>query len=189
MNDNSLSMLMHEIDACIMQSPYPEDPIHSLNTLEWLLKLMPDADEVLRIAARGHDIEHADDERRVSASSFSSYDEYKEAHARNSALVLSEIMLDCGMDEQFIEDVGILVANHETGGTPRADVLMHSDVLSFFHVSLPLYLDRKGVDTTRKRMIWSYKKLPFALRKEVGEMEYIDEQMQELVTDLVRNDF
>jgi len=189
MNDNSLSILSREIDKYIMQSPYPEDPIHSLNTLEWLLKLMPDADEMLRIAARGHDIEHADDERRVSASSFTSYDEYKEAHARNSAVVLSEIMLDFDMDKQFIEDVGLLVASHETGGTTRADVLMHADVLSFFHVSLPLYLDRKGVDTTWRRMIWSYKKLPFALRKEVGEMGYIDEQLQALVTDLIRNDF
>ncbi len=35
----------------------PEDPRHAENTLDWLLKLKPDADEALQIAALGHDIE------------------------------------------------------------------------------------------------------------------------------------
>ena len=54
----------------IKKSQVPEDPIHSKNTLEWLLKLKPDADDALKIAALGHDIERAIAERKVRREDF-----------------------------------------------------------------------------------------------------------------------
>ena len=48
-----------KIEKIIKNSLVPEDPIHSKNTLEWLLKLNPHADDALKIAALGHDIERA----------------------------------------------------------------------------------------------------------------------------------
>ncbi len=53
--------LKSEIEETIRNSAVPEDPVHSKNTLEWLLRLNPDADEALKIAALGHDIERAID--------------------------------------------------------------------------------------------------------------------------------
>ena len=53
------------IEAVVAESSVPEDPLHSKNTLSWLLKLKPDADEALQIAALGHDIERAIERRKV----------------------------------------------------------------------------------------------------------------------------
>jgi hypothetical protein len=56
---HSIDCVKKRIEEIIKTSPVPEDPIHSKNTLEWLLWLKPDADEALQIAALGHDIERA----------------------------------------------------------------------------------------------------------------------------------
>ncbi len=53
-----------KIEKIIKNSLVTEDPIHSKNTLEWLLKLKPDADEALQIAALAHDIERAIEKRK-----------------------------------------------------------------------------------------------------------------------------
>ena len=170
-----------EIDRMILRSSFPEEPFHAINTVEWLEKLAPDADDNLRLAALGHDIERACDDRRIRSVEYDSYDDYKLAHARNSAEILTEIMADSGMTPEDAADIANLVANHETGGGPRTDVLMYADMLSFFAVCLPLYYDRKGPETTRRRAVWGYKKLPAELRGLVAAMEDPDPELDALI--------
>ena len=62
---DKISLVKRKIEEVIKGSSVPEDPIHSKNTMEWLLKLMPDAGESLKIAALGHDIERAIEKRKV----------------------------------------------------------------------------------------------------------------------------
>lgn len=164
-----------------MGSPFSEEPFHSENTLEWVLILMPDADEALQIAALGHDIERSDPDRRVRAAGYDTFEQFKEAHALNSAQILSEIMEEEGMDQAFVNDVARLVAHHESGGNEREEVLKNADTLSFFQVCLPLYFDRHGPERTRKRMVWGYRKLPAELRGEVTDMDYPDPDLEALV--------
>ena len=59
-----------KIEKIIKNSLVPEDPMHSKNTLEWLLKLKPDADEALQIAALAHDIERAIGKRKVKRKDY-----------------------------------------------------------------------------------------------------------------------
>ena len=61
----SLERVARRIAEVIAGSTVPEDPEHSRNTLEWLLRLDPKADAALRIAALGHDIDRAVEERKV----------------------------------------------------------------------------------------------------------------------------
>ena len=49
---NHIDRLKNEIRSIISGSEVPEDPVHAQNTLEWLLKLKPDADDALKIAAQ-----------------------------------------------------------------------------------------------------------------------------------------
>ena len=42
---DSIDCVKKRIEEIIRKSPVAEDPIHSKNTLEWLLWLVPDADE------------------------------------------------------------------------------------------------------------------------------------------------
>jgi hypothetical protein len=173
------------IDDIIVQSPFPEEPFHSINTLEWLLRLDPEADDILKIAALGHDIERAVPARKVKAADYDTYDDYMEAHARKSADILTEILVECGVAPEATDEIAFLVAHHETGGGERLDLLMNADVLSFFHVCLPLYFDRKGPEITRKRMVWGYKKLSPESRRKVAEIEFPDPELGNLVRDTI----
>ncbi len=100
---NSIDRVKKSIEAIISGSSVPEDPVHSKNTLNWLLKIKPDSDEALQIAALGHDIERAIDRRKVRREDFEHYDQFKAAHAHNSAEILQEVMLDCGVDKTLIK--------------------------------------------------------------------------------------
>jgi len=62
------------IEAVISGSSVPEDAPHSKNTLQWLLKLQPAADEALQIAALGHDIERAVNDRKVRREDYGEQD-------------------------------------------------------------------------------------------------------------------
>ena len=171
------------INTIIVQSPFPEEPFHSVNTLEWVLKLNPEADEALQISALGHDIERAYNEKHVHDTDFETYEEYKQAHALNSAQLLSQLMEECGVDQNIVDDVAHLVAHHEIGGTEREDILKNANIISYFHVCLPLFYDRRGEDVTRKRCVWGYKKLPENLRSIVAEFDYMDPELKDLVRD------
>ncbi len=74
-----------------------EDPSHAEDTLKWLLRLSPRADEALQIAALAHDIERAVEEGRVYRADYDDYDIFKADHARNGAKILRKILNKCGV--------------------------------------------------------------------------------------------
>ena len=185
MDATSFDAVKKRIDAIVIQSEYTEEPFHSLNTHEWLLRLDPEADRGLQIAALGHDIERSLPERKVLARNYDSFDFFMLAHAENSAQILSEIMTECGLPEGEVDDIAFLVANHETGSGDRIDLLINADVLSFFHVSLPFYYDRRGAETTKRRLVWNYKRLSPGLRYHVSEIDFVDEELRALVDEAV----
>ncbi len=177
----NLDFLKKEIEKIIKKSQVPEDPLHSKNTLEWLLKLNPEADEALKIAALGHDIERAIEKKKVCREDCKSYDEFKNAHASNSAKILKEVMKKWKVKKEFIEDVFFLVSHHEIGGNRRVDVLKNADSISFFEVNLPCYFVRNGVEETKKRCLWGYKKLPNNLKEVVTNFRYEDKEVEFLL--------
>ncbi len=140
-------------------SSVPEDPRHAENTLEWLLRLEPDADEALQIVALGHDIDRAVEARKVQRANFTDYDVFKAAHARNGAIILKEIMDEGGVPQDIAEEVCRLVCCHEVGGDPRSDLLKDADSISYFDVNLPLYYERNGWEETKRRCLWGYRRL------------------------------
>ncbi len=178
---DKIDRVKKKIEEIIKKSSVPEDPIHSKNTLQWLLKLKPDADEALRIAALGHDIERAIEERKVKREDYESYDEFKSSHALNSANILKEIMDAYNIQKELTDDVFFLVSHHEIGGTKRADLLKNADTLSFFQVNLPHYFNRNGEEETERRFLWGYNKLPKSLKKIVNEFHYQNKELDSRV--------
>ena len=181
---DSIDCVKKKIEGIIEKSLVPEDPIHAKNTLEWLLKLKPDADEPLRIAALGHDIERAIEEQKVRRKYYESYNKFKKAHALNSAKILKEIMEECNVRKELVDDVFFLVSRHEIGSDRRVDVLRDADSISFFHVNLPYYFVRNGVEETKRRCLWGYKKLPRNLQEVVTKFNYEDKELESLVKGL-----
>lgn len=181
MKMDNIARLKRKIEGIIEKSLVPEDPLHAQNTLEWLLKLKPDADEALKIAALGHDIERAIAERKVKRQDYKNYDEFKEAHALNSAKILAETMLGYNLSKELVDKVFFLVCQHETGGAREGDVLRNADVLSFFQVNLPYYFSRNSVVETKHRCGWGYKKLPAKLKRVVAGFDYQNKELASLV--------
>ena len=134
MKNETIDKLKSKIGNIIVLSPYSEDIFHSINTAEWVLKLNPDTDIALEIAAFGHDIERGVEDRRVIATHYETFNEFKQAHALNSAQILVEVMEECCVDQVIIDDVAHLVANHEVGGDKREELLKDADVLSFSYL-------------------------------------------------------
>ncbi len=175
------SLCKKRIEGIIERSLVPEDTVHAKNTLEWLLKLKPDADDALKIAAYGHDIERAIENRKVRRKDYKSYDDFKKGHALNSAGILKEIMEDCNVRRGLVNDVFSLVRHHETGGGGRTDVLSHADAVSFFQVNLPYYFVRNGLEDTKGRFLWGYKRLPDNLKRVVAKFDYQEMELDSLV--------
>lgn len=153
-----MEQAMAAIRQYIAGSSTPEDPAHADNTLHWLLRLKPDADVALQLAALGHDIDRASPDK-VQRQDFADYDSFKAEHARHSAEILEELLHRHGIPAAITERTCELVRRHEVGGTPDADILKDADSLSYFDSNLPLYLRREGEQEALRRSIWGLQRL------------------------------
>ena len=93
-----------------------------------------------------------------------------------------EIMKDCKINQELIEDVYFLVRHHEIGGDSRVNLLKNADTISFFDVNLPYYFERNSLEETKKRCHWGYNKLPNNLKRIVSGFKYIDKKLMSLVS-------
>lgn len=182
---DSINCTKQRIRAIIARSRVPEDPRHAENTLEWLLRLKPDADEALQIAALGHDIDRAIETRKVQRADFADYDTFKATHARNSGRILKEIMEACGVAPDIEEQVYRLVCHHEVGGDPRADLLKDADGISYFDVNLPLYYERNGWEETKWRCVWGYGRLSARMRTVAENLSYENQELNALLKEAI----
>ena len=186
MGTGSIECTKTRIRAVVAGSLVPEDPGHAENTLEWLLKLKPNADEALQIAALGHDIERSLDDRKVKQADFADYDTFKAAHARNSAEILREIMEDCGVPQDLASEVYWLVCRHEAGGDPRADLIKDADSISFFEVNLPLYYNRHSRKEVLQRCVWGYRRLSERMQQVAQTLSYDNAELDALLKEAIR---
>lgn len=183
---NSIECARKRIRATIADSRVPEDPRHAENTLEWLLRLDPGAGQALQIAALSHDIDRAVEDRKVRRADFDDYDVFKAAHARNGAGILRTILEECGVDQPVRDEACRLVICHEVGGDPSSDLLKDADSISFFDTNLPLYYQREGLEETRRRCIWGYRRLSPRMKELVNGFTFKDEALTRLLEEVAR---
>ncbi len=174
------------IKEIISHSKVPEDPVHAENTLEWLLRFDPRADQALQIAALAHDIDRAVEEQKTVRSDFNDYDEFKAAHANNSANILRQILEQIDITESIAGEACRLVSLHEVGGDPRSDLLKEADSISFFEVNLPLYFKREGWDESKQRCIWGYQRLSDRSKKVLEKITYENAKLTQLIKDCLK---
>lgn len=177
----SIECVKARIRATVARSAVPEDPVHAENTLEWLLKLNPAADEALRLAALGHDIERAVAPRPFRKQDFDDYDEYKAAHANRSATIIGEILKECEVPIEISEEARRLVGRHEHGGDERSNILKDADSLSFFQTNLPLYYSRVGWEEALRRCRWGFDRLSPGARELFRSIKHKDPALNRLL--------
>ncbi len=182
---DSINCAKQKIRAVIAASRVPEDPCHADNTLEWLLRLEPDAGEALQLAALAHDIDRVIEKVKVRRANFDDYDAFKAAHARHGAELLRSILTTCGVARDIVDEACRLVEVHEVGGDPDADLLKDADSISYFDVNLTLYYQREGWAETKRRSLWGYRRLSARARKIVENIGYEEEAMIRLLREVI----
>lgn len=181
----SVECAKQKIRLVIAGSRVPEDPRHADNTLEWLLRLEPDADEALQLAALAHDIDRAIEETKTKRAHFDDYDAFKTAHARNGAKILRPILTACGVHGDVVDETCRLVASHEVGGDPRSNLLKDADSISYFDVNLPHYYRREGWAETKRRALWGYRRLSQRAKEMVKHFGYEEEALMRLLREVI----
>jgi hypothetical protein len=182
---NSIDCAKQSIRAIISESSVPEDPLHAENTLGWLLKLDPGADQALQIAALAHDIERAVKAQKVHREDFRDYNTFKAVHAHNGAKILRAILKKCGVAKSVADEACRLVALHEVGGDPRSDLLKDADSISYFEVNMPLYHQREGREETIRRCKWGYQRLSARMKEVVKTITHEDELITRLLKKVI----
>ncbi len=185
---DNIDCAKQKIRAVIAGSRVPEDPRHADNTLEWLLRLEPDADQALQLAALAHDFDRAIEEIKVKRTDFDDYDAFKAAHAHNGAEILRSILIRCDVEGDIVDEACRLVEVHEVGGDPSSDLLKDADSISYFDVNLPLYYQREGWQETKRRSSWGYRRLSARAKELVNKICYLDERLVQLLREVIHED-
>jgi len=183
----ALKTAKQEIRAMIALSSVPEDPLHAENTLQWLLKIKPDADDALQIAALAHDIDRAS-KQKVKRDDYEDYDAFKAAHAKHGATILRDILEAHGVCSNIIDKACHLVLHHEVGGDPEANVLKDADSISYFDYNLPLYYGREGWKETKRRCVWGYRRLSHKMRKVLPSIHHQETKLNQMLQEVI-NEF
>ncbi len=187
MNTNCPKALEKKIIKIISGSSVPEDYAHALKTRDWVLKLKPEADWPLQIAALAHDIERAFPHKKVKRQDFDDYDEFKKAHAANSTQIMREILNQYSLDPEIKERILTLIKHHElsSDNDPDLAVLKDADSLSFFEVNLPLYAQRNSDSEVLFRMKWGYQRLSPSARLKVENLHFQNERLNKFVEEVI----
>jgi len=187
MNTKSFKALEKEIKKIIAGSTLPEDYAHALKTKELVLKLNPWADWSLQIAALAHDIERAFPHKKVKRQDYPNYDEFKKAHAANSAQIMREILARYDFDSDIKKRIIRLIEHHEFGldNDPELAVLKEADSLSFFEVNLPFYAQRSNDSEILFRMKWGYQRLSPSGRLKVKKLSFQNEKLNKLLEEVI----
>src|SRR5476651_1582935 len=150
--------LKKKLSEQISKSKTPEDLSHAQNTMEWVLKLRPDADEILQLAGLAHDIQRSYEER-LTKNNFSNYDEYLSAHAKRSAEIASQFALESGYGIEEADRLKYIISEGEFNSQiPDIQLLRDANSISIFDNNLRFYLANKGKEWTKTKMEENYKR-------------------------------
>ena len=178
----SFDLIQKEIYSILPESPLDFELMHAQLVLKWVLKLKPDADEALKIAALARDIDRAiTGITEKDLSDYSKINEFKKEHSVRSANFIAELLVKHGCQEEIIKKVKDLVEKHEVGGDSESDILMNADSLAYFEYNIPSYLKRNGEERTREKIKFMFSRLSDDAKKLVKQINFSDSQIASLV--------
>ncbi len=176
-----------EINKILPNSPLEEEPIHSKLTLKWVLKLKPNADKALQIAALAHDIDravtgitethHLKDHGKLG--------EFKKEHAERSAKIISDLLEKIGYEKEFVEKVKGLVLNHEVGGDEETNALKDADSIAYFDYNIGHYFRRNGKEKTQIKIRFMHDRMSEKAKKLLEKIKFKDKEVEKLFRETI----
>ena len=158
-NSSNFNKLKSELADIFSKAEFELEGAHSLDTLDWVKKIDPNAGESLQIAALAHDIDRGI-KPKIKRKENETYDDYKTRHAKRSSQLIAWLMAKNDYSKELIKETGRLVENHEVGGDKETDILMDADSISFFSCNIDWYYNYKSrnLDETKKGIKYKYER-------------------------------
>ncbi len=120
MMKNKFTQIKKEIEKILPNSPLVFEQKHSKLALKYVLKLKPNADEALKIAALAHDMERGiTGITEKDMKDYSQINEFKKAHSIRSAKIIAHLMKNMDMKTIRLKKSGILWRTMNLEGTKK----------------------------------------------------------------------
>lgn len=152
---------------------------HMLRTGFWLREIYPEADDVFYIAAICHDIERLFPLREGEIKPPKTLrdednEEYLIWHGKRSAEFAEKLLREYGFsDEQKLERIKTLIAEHSFGGTKERDLMRDADSLSFFENNAEMFIEKNEDKKALKEKFDSeYERITLPKAKELAKPFY-----------------
>jgi len=184
---NKFDFVLEEISAITKNAADKTEYGHSQSVWQWVLKLKPDADIALQIAALGHDIDRSFGDYRKMKARFKTYDGYKKEHALLSAKITCEILKKHNFDKATIDKVRHLIENHEIGGEGDVVILMEADSMTFFN-NLPHYRQEHTQKETMDKIRFMYNRLSDKAKSIVRRADFNNVEFAKLFREAINNE-
>ena len=185
---NKFDKLVKEVEGIIFKSPVKTDLAHARSARKWVLKLKPDADQALEIAALAHDIERGVEPKynKLNREKWGDYNEHKKRHSERSAKLLVQLLQKYDFDGPFIDKVKRLVLGHEFGGDEETDILVDADSLSFFEENFEGYYTKYGEEDTRKKIRFMYDRMSDQSKNFLSGFKYDDSKLDSIFKEEIK---
>ena len=163
----------HDLAKPLVRADYN----HALDTWQWALRLDPDADLAIQLAALLHDVERlaTEADRRIEHRA-ADYQAFKNGHAARGAEMAGALLEEAGVDAGTRRRTARLIAGHEHAAAPgdpdagAIALLNDADALSFFSLNSVGYLDYFGPEATRRKVAYTLRRLRPEARRHLDGM-------------------
>jgi hypothetical protein len=148
---------LHELGKPLVRADYQ----HALDTWQWVLRLAPEAELAVQVAALFHDVERllSEADSRVEHRA-ADYQAFKDAHAAHGAELTCALLEELGVDAPTCERVHWLVTRHERPGEDPALALINdADALSFFSLNASGFVRYFSPEHTRRKIAYTLARL------------------------------
>jgi hypothetical protein len=153
---------LHDLSKPLVRADYG----HALDTWQWTLRLAPDADLAVQLAALFHDVERLSSEADTRVEHHAAdYQAFKDDHAERGAELADAILGWVGADGGTRAKTARLIAAHEHPPEPgdpdfqALALLNDADALSFFSLNSVGYLDYFGPEATARKVAYTLRRL------------------------------
>lgn len=167
----SLHRREHDLSKPLVRADYN----HALDTWQWALRLDPEADLAVQLAALLHDVERliSEADARVEHQA-GDYQAFKDGHAARGAELADALLAEAGVEGETRRRTARLIAEHEHAAAPgdpdagAIALLNDADALSFFSLNSVGYLDYFGPEAIRRKVAYTLRRLRPEARRHLG---------------------
>jgi hypothetical protein len=148
---------LHDLNKPLVHADYR----HALDAWQWVLRLEPEADLAVQVAALFHDVERllSEADARVEHKA-ENYQIFKDAHAALGAELTCSLLEELEVDADTCERVRWLITRHERpGGDPALALLNDADALSFFSLNSSGFIRYFSPEHSRRKVAYTLARL------------------------------